>query len=42
MVYVTKNRPIVSILEENTTLYFIIDKMNPREIKRFINEWQLL
>lgn len=40
MVYVTQTGPIVSILEENNIPYFIIDKMNPREIKRFINEWQ--
>lgn len=40
MIYVTKNGPIVSTLKEKEIPYFIIDRMNVKEIKRFIDEWE--
>lgn len=40
MIYVTKNGPIVSTLKEKEIPYFIIDRMNVKEIKRFIDQWE--
>ena len=40
MIYVTKKGPIIEILKEKKLKYYIIEKMTPKEIKKFIKEWQ--
>lgn len=39
MIYVTKDGPIVEMLKELNINYYIIEDMNIKSIKKFINEW---
>lgn len=39
MIYVTQDGPIVETLKERKIPYYIIKKMNRKEIKKFINNW---
>lgn len=39
-IYVTQKGPIVDVLKEKKINYYIIERMSPREIKKFIKNWQ--
>lgn len=40
MIYVTQDGPIIKTLKEKNMDYYIIENMNKRSIKRFIEQWK--